>query len=171
MSDGVTNYLFEMKIDGSNRRKVLAGPLINFKGVSPDHVLAVVSMPVDELPTTAVIALSLRDGSVTRICPAECLAKWSPDGSWFVVQPSVGDDRGIAVSIPVAKGESIPRLPALGVRSAADAAALHGSTIVDVSAYDTSGFAGSVAPGLSKDSFAFARTISHHNIFRVSIPW
>jgi len=168
MSDGVKNYLFEMKLDGSKRRKVLGDPIIGFDGVSADRFLAVVHMPVNEVPiTTAVVAVSLRDASRTRICPAECLAKWSPDGSRFVVRPLLAGAAGKAVSIPVAKGESIPQLPALGVRSAADAAALPGSTVVEL---DTSGLGAFIAPGLSKDSFAFARTVSHRNLFRVSLP-
>jgi hypothetical protein len=71
------------------------------------------------------------------------------------------------LSIPVAKGESIPQLPALGVRSLADAAALPGSTVVELSA---SGLGAFIAPGPSKDSFAFARTVSHRNLFRLSFP-
>jgi len=167
MSDGVKNYLFDMNLDGSKRRKVLGDPIIGFDGVSPDRSLAVVNIPVNEVVTTAVFAVSLRDQSRTRICPAECLAKWSPDGSRFVVEPVLAGSVGKAVSIPVAKGESIPQLPSLGVRSLADAAALPGSTVVDLSA---SGLGAFITPGLSKDSFAFARTVSHRNLFRVSIP-
>jgi DNA-binding winged helix-turn-helix (wHTH) protein/Tol biopolymer transport system component len=167
MSDGVKNYLFDMKLDGSKRRKVLDDPIIGFDGVSPDRVLALVNIPVNEVVSTAVFAVSLRDQSRTRICPAECLAKWSPDGSRFVVDPVLGGSVGKAVSIPVAKGESIPQLPALGVRSLADAAAMPGSTVVELSA---SGLGTFIAPGLSKDSFAFARTVSHRNLFRLSLP-
>jgi len=43
---------------------------------------------------------------------------------------------------------------------------LHGSTVVDLS----TGPGPYIAPGPSKDSFAFARTVSHRNLFRLSLP-
>jgi DNA-binding winged helix-turn-helix (wHTH) protein/Tol biopolymer transport system component len=171
MSDGTKNYLLDMKIDGSNRRKVLDDPILDFKGVSPDRLLAVVHMPVSEVLSSAVVAVSLRDASVTRICPANCLARWSPDGSRFVVEPLLaGAESGKAVSIPVAKGASLPHLPPSGVRSPADAATLPGSKVVDISSYDPSRLGAFVAPGPSTDTFAFTRTTSHRNLFQLSLP-
>lgn len=126
-------------------------------------------VPVAEVLRTAVVALSLQDGSTKRICPGQCMAKWSPDGARFYVEPLLqGAERGKAVVIPVPNGAPIPELPAFGVRSASDAALIHGSTVMDLSAYDRSG--ATVAPGPSTDTFAFTKTISHRNLFQVTLP-
>jgi hypothetical protein len=128
-------------------------------------------VPVAEVLSTAVVALSLQDGSTKRICPGECMAKWSPDGARFYVEPFLqGADSGKAVVIPVPNGAPMPELPASGVRSASDAALLQGSTVIDLSAYDPAHSGSTVAPGPSNDTFAFTKTISHRNLFQVTLP-
>ena len=171
MSDGTSNYLFDLKPGESQPTKILRSPIIGLKGVSPERTDAVVMVPVAEVLSTAVVALSLQDGSTKRICPGECMAKWSPDGARFYVEPFLqGADSGKAVVIPVADGAPLPELPASGVRSASDAALLYGSTVMDLSAYDPAHFGATVAPGPSKDTFAFTKTISHRNLFEVTLP-
>jgi len=170
-SEGANNYLFALKPGGSPPSKLLKGSIIELKGVSPDKTTAVVMIPVDEVLTTAVVALSLRDGSITRVCPAQCMAQWSPDGARFYVEPLLqGTESGKAVVIDVPKGGTLPDLPASGVRSATDAAALHGSAVLDLSAYDPAHYGLVIAPGLTRDTFAFAKTISHRNVFQLELP-
>jgi DNA-binding winged helix-turn-helix (wHTH) protein/Tol biopolymer transport system component len=171
MSDGTSNYLFDLKPGESQPTKILQSPIIGLKGVSPDRTDVVVMVPVAEVLSTAVVALSLQDGSTQRICPGECMAKWSPDGARFYVEPVLqGAESGKAVVIPVPNGASIPVLPASGVRSASDAAFLPGSTVIDLSAYDPAHFGATVAPGPAKDTFAFTKTNSHRNLFEVTLP-
>jgi DNA-binding winged helix-turn-helix (wHTH) protein/Tol biopolymer transport system component len=170
MSDGANNFLFRMKLDGSTRAKVL-GPIIYFKGVSPDRRWAVAMVPVAEVPSTAIVAVSLRDGAVKRICPAQCMAQWSPDGTRFYVEPLLqAEKNGLAIAIPVPKGASLPDLPASGVSSSADAALLRGSTLFDLSTFDPAHDGGIVAPGLAPETFAYTKTISHRNLFQVRLP-
>ena len=139
--------------------------------MSADRKLVVVMMPANDVPTSAVFAASVRDGSVTRICPANCLAEWSPDGSRLYVEPFLqGADAGKALEIPVDRAESMPHLPSYGVRTVADAAAIPGSTVIDMSPFDPGHVGAFVAPGLSKGTFAFTRTVSHRNLLQVSIP-
>jgi len=171
MSEGANNYLFDLKVGDSHPTKILRSPIIELKGLSPDRTSAVVMVPVAEVPSTAVLSVSLQDGSTRRICPAECMAKWSPDGARFYVEPLLqGTDSGKAVVIPVPEGAQMPELPASGVRSASDAAIVPGSTIIDLSAYDPVHSGATVAPGPSKDTFAFTKTISHRNLFQVLLP-
>jgi hypothetical protein len=171
-ADAANNYLFDMKLDGSSRSKLLPGPIIEFFGMSPDRQWALAMVPVDEMPSTAVVAVSVRDGSVKRICPAQCLAQWSPDGTRFYVAPLLqGRQSGMAVVMPTGEeGTSMPKLPSSGVRSAADASALPGSTVIDLSAYDPVHQGLTVAPGLAPESFAYTRTLSHRNLFQIRLP-
>jgi hypothetical protein len=138
--------------------------------MSADRKLAVVTMAVNDVLSSAVFAVSLRDATTTRICPAQCLAAWSPDGSRFYVEPLLqGANAGKTLEIPVGRAESIPHLPPFGVRSAADAAAIVGSTVIDPSPVEQARFTAFV-PGPSKGTFAFAKTISHRNVFQISLP-
>jgi hypothetical protein len=159
-----------MKADGSTRAKVLPDPIVDLKGMSADRRLAVAMVPVDDVPSTAVVAVPLDGGAATRVCPAQCMARWSPGGRQLYVQPLLqGTEAGQTAAIPVPTGASLPVLPREGVRMAADATAVRGTTILDLSAYDPA-HAGSVAPGVSPETFAFTRTISHRNLFQIRLP-
>lgn len=172
MSEGGKNYLFKMNDDGSERAKVIASPILGLKGVSPDGRWAVAILAVDEVPSTAVFAVPLQGGVMRRICPAECMAKWSPDGGRFYVEPILqgAAESGMAVAVPVPAGASIPDLPATGIRSADDASLLPGSMVVNVSRFDPSHDGSAIAPGPEPGSFAYTRTVSHRNLFRIQLP-
>ena len=159
-----------MKLDGSGPVKVMAAPITVFKGMSPDRRWAVAMVPVDEVPTTAVVGVPLQGGSVKRICPAECVAEWSPDGSAFYVEPLLqGAQSGMAIAIPVPKGASIPDLPPAGIRSAEESAALAGSTLINWSHFDPTHGGTNIAPGPATDTFAYTRTTSHRNLFQIRL--
>jgi DNA-binding winged helix-turn-helix (wHTH) protein/Tol biopolymer transport system component len=170
-SDGATNALVDMPLDGGRRSTPVHAPIIELKGLSPDRRWAIAMVPVHEIPSTAVVAISLRDGTVRRICPAQCLAQWSPDGSRFYVEPLLqGPSSGLAVAVPVPAGESMPVLPASGIRSAADAALIPGSRVIDLSPFDPGHQGLTVVPGPEPDTFAYTRSLSHRNLFQIRLP-
>jgi len=103
-SDGHANYLFAMNTDGSGRRKVISSSIIALRGVSPDRQWAVAMTPVDEEPMTAMVGVPLHGGTVRRICPGLCTARWTPDGRLLYVEPSHERERGVALMIPVPPG-------------------------------------------------------------------
>ena len=171
MSEGKHNYLFRMKRDGSGRAKVMPGPIIDFKGTSPDGSWAVAMVPVNEVLTTAVIAVPVQGGSAKRICPAQCMARWSPDGTRFYVEPLLqGAASGVTIAIPVPKGRTLPDLPASGIGAAQDAASVPGSLVMDLSRFDPTRTGQNLAPGVAAGTFAYAKTIAHRNLFQIRLP-
>jgi hypothetical protein len=74
------------------------------------------------------------------------------------------------LAIPVATGESVPVLPPAGVQATSDSAILRGSVVIDISRYDPTRFGDAIAPGPAPNTFAFARTTSHRNLFRLQLP-
>ena len=109
-------------------------------------------------------AVPIAGGLPRRICPAICGVAWSPDGTRMYMKPLGVTDT--AVVLPVPKGESFPALPPSGVGSIADASTVPGSEVVRLNRYATGVF----APGLTTDTFAYARFVSHRNLFRVELP-
>jgi hypothetical protein len=171
VSEGRKNYLFRMKRDRSQRTKVAQTPIIDFKGMSPDRRWAVATIPVSDAPRTAVVAIPVQGGAMKTICPAECMAKWSPDGARFYVEDFLqGTGSGMTVVMPVPKGKALPDLPAAGIRSAQDAGAVPGSTVLDLSSLDPSHAGVNVAPGLAEGTFVYARSIVHRNLFQIPLP-
>jgi hypothetical protein len=135
--------------------------------MSPDRRLAFAMAPIDDAAKTAVLAVPLDGGPVRRICLATCPVRWSPDGATMYVTPWRAER---AIAIPVPKGESMPVLPAAGLQSTADVATLSGSRLVDFALFNGSSTGNDVAPGQEIGTFAYARTISHRNLFRVQLP-
>jgi DNA-binding winged helix-turn-helix (wHTH) protein/Tol biopolymer transport system component len=161
------NYLFVMNADGSERKRVTPIPITEIRSMSPDRRFAFVMAPVSGVPTTAVLAVPLDGSPVRRICPATCAVRWSPDGASMYITPWLAER---TIAIPVPRGESMPVLPVGGVKSVADAATLSGSRLVDFALSSGSPRGNDVVPGPEVGTFAYARTISHRNLFRVQLP-
>jgi DNA-binding winged helix-turn-helix (wHTH) protein/Tol biopolymer transport system component len=168
-SEDHDNYLFLMNADGSKRRKVAPTPITELRSMSPDRRLAFAMAPVNGFPTTAVLAVPLDGGPVRRICPGTCGVRWSPDGANMYITP-FAESAHKTIAIPVPKGKSMPVLPVAGVQSVADAATLSGSRLVEFALFNGSPSGNDVAPGQEMGTFAYARTISHRNLFRVQLP-
>jgi hypothetical protein len=62
--------------------------------------------------------------------------------------------------IPLRAGEVLPPMPAGGLRSEQDIARLRGARKVDAV----------VVPGASADEYAFYRTTTQRNLYRIPIP-
>jgi DNA-binding winged helix-turn-helix (wHTH) protein/Tol biopolymer transport system component len=169
-AEGNNNFLFRMKLDGSGRTKVSDSPITHLIGASPDGLLAVAIAPANGSPTTAMIAVPFRGGSIVEICPATCnLAKWSPDGSRFYVEPlGQRSQSGATAAIPVPPGKSLPVLPASGISSPQDFAGLPHSKVIDLASFKYVGQ--DLAPGVAPDTFVYARTAVHRNIFQIPVP-
>jgi DNA-binding winged helix-turn-helix (wHTH) protein/Tol biopolymer transport system component len=164
-SENHTNYLFLMHADGSQRRQAASTPIVETRTMSPDRRVAFAMAPVNGFPTTtAVLAVPLDGGPVRRVCPGTCGVRWSPDGATMYIT-TWPEKKTIA--IPVPNGESMPVLPVAGVQSVADGATLTGSRLVDLS---DGGRIEDIVPGQEVGTFAYARTISHRNLFRVQLP-
>jgi Tol biopolymer transport system component len=152
--------------DGRSAPRLLASAAGDSPAFGPDH-----DVVFAEVPSTAIVAVSLKDGSTRRVCAAQCLAQWSPDGTRFYVAPLLqGQQSGKTVVIPVPAGGGLPELPPAGVRSAADAPALRGSTVIDLSSFDPVHQGLTVAPGPTPESFAYTKALSHRNLFRIRLP-
>jgi DNA-binding winged helix-turn-helix (wHTH) protein/Tol biopolymer transport system component len=168
-SENGKNYLYKMGADGSGRSKVLSSPVENLLGMSPDGLWAISIISVNgDVHPTAMFAVPIQGGAPKRICPAACVARWSPDGARFFVKPWLETIQK-AVVIPVPRGKSLPDLPVTGIRTVADAAALPGATMIDLSNLDPSVQSGNFAPGLAPIAFAYARTVVHRNLFQVPL--
>jgi hypothetical protein len=76
----------------------------------------------------------------------------------------------MTVVMLVPKGKALPDLPAAGIRSAQDAGAMPGSTVLDLSSVDPSHAGVNVAPGLAEGTFIYARSIVHRNLFQIPLP-
>src|SRR6185295_7995835 len=70
----------------------------------------------------AIVAFPVQGGRAVQVC-TDCEADWAPGGKLFVVRVSTfTQPRSLVIALP--PGQALPRLPAGGLRSDADAAGL-----------------------------------------------
>ncbi|HUS07795.1 MAG TPA: hypothetical protein VMZ52_15930, partial [Bryobacteraceae bacterium] len=102
-------------------------------------------------------------GAPRRICEGFRPVAWSPDGKFFYVgvKRSSRTASGKTLAIPLSPGETLPTLPAAGIRGLEDANAFPGARLID-------GWA--ISPGPDPSVFAYVKTTMHRNLFRVPLP-
>jgi Tol biopolymer transport system component len=155
-SDGRMNHLYRMNLDGTGLRKAVPYPIATMQGASPDGRW-VAALLQDR---TSTHLLPIDGGEPVRLCSGGCATQWSPDGRYLYVSPRP-EDADVMVALPVPPGESIPRLPPGGIRSVSDAQAMPGAVIIEKP---------EVTPGLEPTTYAYVKTTSQWNLYRVPLP-
>jgi hypothetical protein len=163
LSQDKANYLYRMNRNGSGRSRVVPYPVGNIEAASPDGHWIVVGTTSSKCGGGALIALSTEGGTERCICQEPCMAAWAPDGRFLYLglEPSSRTAPGKTVAIPVPPGEMLPSLPATGVHSLDDTAAVRGARIIN-------GWA--ISPGPDPSVFAFLKTTIRRNLFKVPLP-
>ena len=162
------HYVYRMKPDGSELRKLLPTSIIRLPAVSPDgqSLIAWVSLPNEE-SGSAFQAYRLADGTVERLCDF-CWPRWSPDGRYFYVFFDViarrdAASRARAYVLPLKSGSALPALPKGGTRSESDLASL-GAIVQPTAKVDE------LAPGPSPSVYAFSQRTIQRNLYRIPLP-
>jgi Tol biopolymer transport system component len=156
-SEGGANFIYTMKEDGTGRRKIVPTPILALNGISPDGqwVLAYAPVSKDEV-TVSVLAYQTNGGRAVRVCDT-CKVSWSRDGRrWFL-----SEDDGRTYVIGLRQNNSLPDLPAVGIRSAEDVASLSVLQTIQQPF---------IAPGRSEGTYASMRMTIQRNLYRIPLP-
>jgi serine/threonine protein kinase len=161
-------YVYGMKPDGSELRKLLPTSIIRLPAVSLDGqwLIAWVSVPAEE-SGSAFQAYHLADGTAQRICDF-CWPQWSADGRYFYVSFDVLGRRdtpkhGRSYVFPLKAGSALPPLPRTGFGSESDFASL-GALVQPAAKVDE------FAPGPSPSVYAFGQRAIQRNLYRIPLP-
>jgi hypothetical protein len=150
----------QIRTDGSERSKLFPDPISALIAISPDRRWMIADVPLPD--SDVIMAIPIRGGSSRRIC-TWCSVDWAPDGKLLYVglAPNSHTTRGTTLAIPVAAGETLPKLPTLGIRGPEDAKGLPGSRLLD---------GWFLSPGLNPSIFAYVKTTMHRNLYRIPVP-
>ena len=157
--------VYRVKEDGRELHKVVrtaSGALVN---VSADGQWVLVSDSTDETANAVmlypvgggspiVICKSCTQGSVDR--PGPSILSWSPDGKFLYL-----NFQGSIYAIALRPGQVLPPLPASGIRTEQEVAALPGARLIP----EREAFAGP-----TPSVYAFIRGATQRNIYRVPVP-
>jgi Tol biopolymer transport system component/predicted Ser/Thr protein kinase len=155
-------FVYQVKEDGTDLRKVIPHSVYFLYSVAPDgkHLAVWATGSTPQTPN-AVLVYPVEGGSAQLIC-GTCagrgsLIHWSPDGRLFYFNSF----QRPTLAVPLRTGQILPPLPAIGIQSDQDLAALPGAKPYPMT---------DVVPGPDPSTYAYPKTSTHRNIYRVSVP-
>jgi Tol biopolymer transport system component len=156
-------YAYRIKEDGSELQKVFAPPL-GPMAVSPDGQWIAV---IDPTAWGALFVYPTRGGPPLKLCdqcappwgtePIPFYFGWSPDSAFAYVNFA-----NSTYALPLQSGRLLPEIPAGGIQSKDNLAALPGARLV-VEGERT-------VPGPNPSMYVFSKVSTQRNIYRVSVP-
>ena len=154
--EGAYGFAYRVRADGTGLRKVSEHPVIETEGVSPDGKWLMAYARPNEESAGGTLALPLDGGPPVQIYGTSLRAKWSPDGRLLFLMM-----HNATHVVPLPPGRMLPAMPAGGFKSEQEIANLPGGRVIDN---------GDVAPGLSRDVYAFSRETVQRNLYRIPLP-
>jgi hypothetical protein len=158
IEDG-SNYLYRMKKDGHDRRKITPDRVLDAVAVSPDGrwFAASIAGP-DQEHQLATKAFPINGADAVTLCADYCLLGWDSTGKFMSMSmPRLFDGYYV---MPVQPGVGLPRLPATGVARLEDLART--KIVAKLPRY--------VAAAASPSFYAFTRQNTRRNLYRIPLP-
>jgi eukaryotic-like serine/threonine-protein kinase len=109
-----SNFLYRMKPDGSERRKITSERILDFHSLSADGRWLLASAPnVGEEQTAVTKAFSVDGTQSVKICLGYCQLVWDPESKFaYLFFPALSDN---TYALPVVRDSGLPSLPPNGV--------------------------------------------------------
>ena len=157
--EGGSNYLYRMKTDGSQRRRIIQERILDSFSVSPDGRWVAVTIPGtgDDRPVLTVAYAT--DGSAkVGLCTEWCDFHWDNAGkTGFLTFPPLFDG---TYALPIVQNTGLPKLPPDGVDRMDD--------IPDVKT--RAPIPWMVASAVNPAVYAYARQETRRNLYRIQLP-
>jgi Tol biopolymer transport system component/predicted Ser/Thr protein kinase len=170
--DGKNRYVFRMKEDGTKLERIIADNVGHLVSVSPDEHWIVVTIPTNdpERPQN-VVAYSLQGAQprvLCRVCAIGSAEIDPPIVSWSLDQKSLyislahngSSDRPKTLVVPLRSRDAFP-LSSLELITNPMLQRMPGVRVLDLP---------NVFPGPDPNTYAFWRTSTQRNLYRISLP-
>ena len=152
------NFVYRMKPDGSDRRKLLPEPVLDLLSVSPDGrwLLLAAASKVDE-PPVITQALPLDGGPTVTLCSGYCGGIWDASGKFFYFYfEALTSEVHV---LPTSPATGLPKAPPQGIVSREDVkAAKPIATISD-----------EVTSALNPSTYVYVRQNTRRNLYRIPL--
>jgi len=172
-SEGDAKYLFRIKVDGTQLRKVISSPVSLGISLSPDERWVVVGTePHDSTAPQNIIAYSVSGGEaqmLCKVCGIGSLDTDPPIVSWSLDQKAMyvslahngSADTPSTIVIPLKSAAALPMLSEDDFVNSPQLLQMGGVRTLPLT---------SIFPGPDTDTYAFCQTSTQRNIYRISLP-
>jgi eukaryotic-like serine/threonine-protein kinase len=155
-AEGASNFLYRMKVDGTQRRKINAQRVLDLYTVSPDGRWVVVAAPnSDQEHTAATRVFRLGGDDDLLICTGFCLFDWDSAGKFAFVSFKTEN----SYALPLTQQFGLPKLPPGGVSRAQDF--LDPKAAIAIPSF--------VESAISSSVYAYTRRNTRRNLYRIEL--
>ena len=157
--EGGTSFLYRMHADGSDRRKVTPGHILDFNAVSPDGRWAVVQVPDPSGGSSySKVALPVEGGAPVELCINICYPKWDARGDFMYIDfLEQGDPHSYA--LPIRRGLGLPDLPSSVIAGIDDLKKLKSAVVMPHI----------VDSAFSQFLYVYTIRTTHRNLYRIPL--
>jgi len=156
--EGGSNFLYRMKADGSERRKITSERILDLIAVSPDGRWAVASVPgPGQEHTVATKAFAVEGGTDVELCKGDCSLDWDATGKFaFLDYPELFQG---SYRLSVLPDSGLPRLPRGGIARREDLPSASSDTTIPWF----------VDSALGSSVYAYSRQNTRRNLYRIQL--
>jgi hypothetical protein len=155
--EGGSSFLYRMKTDGTDRRKITSERILDIASVSPDGRWVVAGSPNSDEEHQAIMKAFPVDGGVpVPLCADYCWVSWDTAGRY--VHLSFLPYGSGSYVLPVVH-DGLPKVPAGGARR---------QDLINAKA--DIAIPGSVQSAVSPSLYAYTRQATRRNLYRIQLP-
>jgi Tol biopolymer transport system component len=156
--EGSSNFLYRMKADGTDRRKISSQRVFDAFSVSPDgRWLLAVSPGPDQEHTAQATAFAVDGSTSVPICLGYCHLIWDSTGEFaHLYFPALYQG---TYTLPVLPDTGLPKLPPAGIARIEDLAAAKAAPPIPET----------VESALSPSIYAYSRQNTRRNLYRIPL--
>ncbi len=160
--EGGANYLYRMKTDGSERKKISPERILDIYDVSPDGrwVAAGTSGSGDEEHINLGFAKAFAvDGTATvTVCAGYCIFNWDTSGRFVYFSYPAGG--GMSYALPVMRDSELPKLPPVAATRIEDFRNPKEITAIPWQ----------VESAVNPSVYTYTRQNTRRNLYRIQLP-
>ena len=157
--EGGSNFIYRMKDDGSDRRKITPERILDTMAVSPDGRWFVALAPQPNQDQSVVAkAFAMDGGSAVTLCQGYCSLKWDNSGKFAYLNSALLSEGSYV--LPVLQNSGLPRLPSTGVSRIEDLAQLKSTAVIPWW----------VDSALNPALYAYTRQNIRRSLYRIPLP-
>jgi serine/threonine protein kinase len=156
--EGGSSFIYRMKTDGTDRRKITSERILDIAAVSPDGRWVVAGSPnSDEDHPASMKAFPVDGGASVPLCADYCVVSWDTAGKYaFISFLPYGSG---SYALPVIRDVGLPKLPTGGARKEDF---INAKTAITIP--------GTVQSAVSPSVYAYTREATRRNLYRIQLP-
>lgn len=160
--EGGSNYLYRMKTDGSERKKISPERILDIYDVSSDGRWVAAGTPGsgDEEHINLGFAKAFAvDGTATvTVCAGYCIFNWDTSGGFVYLSYPI--ESGMSLALPVTRDSGLPKLPPIAATRIEDFGKPKESTAIPWQ----------VESAANPSIYAYTRQNTRRNLYRIQLP-